>query len=281
MALAGLPLGGDVLGGEQDPVRRLPGPLQGLRADQEGPPAQAGDVVGQLDVLDRPAFGEGALQQATYGGGAPLAAQRVQRAPLGLLGRHPKRPAERGVGDDHPQAAVQDNQRVADGRHDGPGQGVHLTVGILHRPHRRHPPGGRKVRGRTAGRGVRLIHTGYPEPSGPPVREQVPCRGFRNAISCYHRRGSRTREGALDCGLLGHTHGHHLAADGDRVLAITRTSTATLKSSCTARSSTAEMGLCACIRRSPFGPRSARPGRQGGYPRPSNAVLGIPHRVHP
>ena len=83
----GPPGRGDVLDGEEDEFRVIAGPTDLAGVQEHPPPADALEVVRDLEVAERAVLGEDVLEEGPQLGDVPLAvAQLVDEPALGLLG---------------------------------------------------------------------------------------------------------------------------------------------------------------------------------------------------
>ena len=83
----GPPGRGDVLDGEQDEFRVIAGPTDLAAVQEHPPPADALEVVRDLEVAERVVLGEDVFEERPQLGDVPLAvAQLVDEPALGLLG---------------------------------------------------------------------------------------------------------------------------------------------------------------------------------------------------
>ncbi|HEX8244749.1 MAG TPA: hypothetical protein VF541_14680 [Longimicrobium sp.] len=110
---------GHVLHAEQHQGAFVQGGLDAARVHDHGAPADAAEVVRDLELLHRHAVVDHLFQHRRQLGDAPAAAGHlVQMHPLGVLGRCVEGLVERAAGGAHAQFSVEHQQGLADGLHD-------------------------------------------------------------------------------------------------------------------------------------------------------------------
>ncbi len=113
-----LSLGG-ILNGQEDQVRVLALGREAAGIEQHAPPPDLREVVLNLVVVDGDLRGDRLLQQGPKGGDVPLAVAELVEEPADrLLARRVERLEEGGIGPQDPKAAVEDQERLPERRHD-------------------------------------------------------------------------------------------------------------------------------------------------------------------